>query len=158
MVQKTLFSALLASLIGSCLLTGCATPFEKSYKPAVSPSGSPVTPAATPPLVRSRDPVLLWSRDPAGDGERLAQDGYVLIGTSSFDGAIDSQYAVDATIQGKKVGAAVVLLKVELATARHNMERVEPNLWNPNGNWVPPGGLGDTGTVFASYWAKVNAR
>jgi len=29
-------------------------------------------------------PQLVWSSDPDGDGKRLAQEGYVLIGTSSF--------------------------------------------------------------------------
>ena len=43
MSHKALFSALLASLIGSCLLTGCANQswFERFYKPASASHASP---------------------------------------------------------------------------------------------------------------------
>jgi len=41
MSQKALLSALLARLIGSRLLTGCATPFEKYYKSAGTAYGAP---------------------------------------------------------------------------------------------------------------------
>jgi hypothetical protein len=119
MLHKALLSALLASLIGSSLLTGCATPFERYYETAVTAYGSPVTPPVTPLLVRSRDPMLPWLRDPYGDGDLNAQDGYVLIGTSSYDGAIDLSYAQDAVMQGKKVGGAVVLLQVDFSTSQH---------------------------------------
>jgi len=181
MLHKALFSALLASLIGSSLLTGCATQFEKSYKPAATAYGSPVTRPATALLARSRDPVLLWSRDPNGDGNRLAQEGYVLIGTSSYDGAIDLSYAMDAVAQGKKVGAAVVLLNVGFTTASHYVaagslmdeDRVAAcstwsawasSPWSAGAcfafaNETGPafGPMGTTGAVFASYWAKANA-
>jgi hypothetical protein len=36
MLHKALLSALPASLIGSSLLTGCATPFERYYETAVT--------------------------------------------------------------------------------------------------------------------------
>jgi hypothetical protein len=170
MLHKALLSALLASLIGSSLLTGCASPFERYYKPAVTAYGSPVTPPVTALLVRSRDPMLLWSRDPYGDSELLAQDGYVLIGTSSYDGAIDLSYAQDAAIQGKKVGAAVVLLKIDFTTASHyiGVGELTPEPWwcSPWSAWAcfgpdnvtgPAfGPIGTTGAVFASYWAKAN--
>jgi len=49
---------LIVSLIGSCVLASCASPFERFYKPAVTGYGSPATPLlVTPLLVRSRDPL-----------------------------------------------------------------------------------------------------
>ena len=171
---------LILSLIGSFLLTGCASQFEKSYKPAVTAYGSPVTPPAAPPLTRSRDPVLLWSSDASRDGKRLAQEGFVLIGTSSYSGAIDLAYAMDAVAQGKKVGASVVLLNVDFITASHYvaagslMDEYRTAGCSPLSAWdVSPwsagacfafangtgpafGPIGTTGAVFASYWAKAD--
>jgi hypothetical protein len=152
MMHKALAGALLASLIGSCLLTGCASPFERFYEPAGTAHGSGVTPSATS--------LLVCSRDADRDGKRLAQAGYVLIGTSSYDGAIDLSYQQDAAIQGKKVGAAVVLLEVHAATilngsnALHGVTHYMPG--------APAGAeaafeIPATGTVCASYWAKAKS-
>jgi hypothetical protein len=85
---------------------------------------------------------LVLSREPDGVGKLLAQKGYVLIGTSSFDGLIDDTSSRHlAVIQGKNVGAAVVLLKVETR------------------EWLPACADCSSrtkGTVFASYWAKAD--
>jgi len=169
MLHKTrhrlrLLIALIASLSG--LLTGCASPFERFYKPAATRHGTSVTSPATP--------LFAWSQDPNGDGKKLAQEGYLLIGTSSFqsplqllvpncsvlppDSSLDSyrfnepgfeQFHIwasagapgwtecgafeagQAFAQGKKVGAAVVLLNVQV------------DRWGISRN-------------FASYWAKAN--
>jgi len=150
MSHKASLSALIVILIGSCLLAGCASPLERAYSSARIHHGSQAAPRAYPQL--------LWSRDPDGDGKRLAQEGYVLIGTSSSDGAIDLSYTQDAVIQGKKVGAAIVLMKVELTTARHYMERPEGEgpifFWDLTGTGISNLPIGTTGSVFASYWAK----
>ena len=147
MLHKALSSALIASLIGSSLLTGCANHFERSYKPAVTSDGTPVTPPTTP--------LLMWSQDLDSDGKTLAQEGYVLIGTSSIHAGVDHCYAPQAggpgwinvsaseakaaVAQGKRVRAAVVLLKVDF--------------------WVFPtsddvGSPHCDATFFATYWAK----
>jgi len=186
MLHKVLFSALLASLIGSSLLTGCASNFERFYKPAVTAYGSAVTPTAAPPLTRSRDPVLLWSRDLNGDGKRLALEGYALIGTSSYNGALDLTYLEDAVAQGKKVGAVVVLLRVDFSRDQDVMavsddgrlKEYGPGVdgipsvvagsvsycrpqsqptWGGNTSACPRFGHAAIATVFASYWAKANA-
>jgi hypothetical protein len=142
MLPRALFSALLASLIGSCLLTGCATPtpFERSNKPAVTACGAPVTPPAAP--------LLVWSREPDGVSKPLTQKRFVLIGTSSFDGVIDDLSSRHlAVIQGKKVGAAVVLLKAECAYS---------NWWS---EWLPPWescSWRGRRSVLASYWTKAS--
>jgi len=116
-------------------------------------------PAATPQLV--------WSSDPDGDGKRLAQEGYALIGTSSFWGWGGffshtqqglGQATEESTAQGKKVGAAVVLLRVPYTTvcavgaggASNPLElhvlRAD-QVAGPRANTI----------VFASYWTKANA-
>jgi hypothetical protein len=126
----------IASLMSSCLLMGCASNFhfERFYKPAATLEGTPAVlqPRATPPQ-------LAYSQDPDRDGRLLRQDGYVLIGTTSFYGAADLPYAEHAAVQGQKVGAAIVLLN--------------SHSYNLGGDQL----LGDPAigaTYFASYWAK----
>ena len=61
---------------------------------------------------RATPPQLVYSHDSDRDGRLLRQDGYVLIGTTSFNGAPDLSYADRAVVaQGQKVGAAIVLLE-----------------------------------------------
>jgi len=141
MLQMALFNTqyrvlLIASLMSSCLLMGCASNFhfERFYKPAATLEGTPAVlqPRATPAK-------LAYSQDPDRGGRLLRHHGYVLIGTTSFYGAADLPYAEHAAVQGQNVGAAFVLL---------------------NSRSYPLGGdqlLGDPvvgATYFASYWAK----
>ena len=128
---------LIASLIGSCLLLGCASnyDFERFYKPATTLE---VAPAALK-QPRAAPPQLVYSHDPDRDGKLLRQYGYALIGTTSFYGADDLPYAEHAAVQGQKVGAAIVLLN--------------SHSYNLGGDQL----LGDPAigaTYFASYWAK----
>jgi len=141
MRQMALFNTqyrvlLIASLMSSCLLTGCASNFhfERFYKPAATLEGAPAAllPRATPPQ-------LAYSQDPDRDGRLLRQDGYVLVGTTSFYGAADLPYAEHAAVQGQKVGAAIVLLN----SRTYNLGG-DQLLGNP--------AIG--ATYFASYWAK----
>ena len=82
-----------------------------------------------------------FSLNPDADGKQFARDGYVLIGTSSFLGNSANllTYKAQATTQGMKVGAAVVLLHLDYT-----------------------GFLGGAGgyeaTVVASYWAHPVAQ
>lgn len=141
MLPKALSSVLIGSLIGSCLLTGCESNYERFYKPARVSHGSVIAPPATPLVVR----VL----DPQSAGKQLAQKGYVLIGTTSFTGAFDLEFVQKAAAQGKRVGAAVVLLKVEVDTFR-DAGYVAYLQFDPhNGNYF-------VGTYYATYWAKAN--
>ena len=147
---------LVVSLISSCVLGGCGNPFERFYKPTTS-TGTLVTPPTSP--------LFAWSQDLDGDGKQLAQNGYVLIGTSwfqspPFDG-LECQYLTDrpwwwsecglseaeaAVAQGKRVGAEYVLLKVKFSA------------WEPCGvpgpimcpTLMPPP------IWSASYWAKTD--
>ena len=129
---------LIASLISSCLLMGCASNFhfERFYKPAATHEGAPAVslqPRATPPQ-------LAYSHDPDRDGGLLRQDGYVLIGTTSFNGAADLPLADHAVAQGQKVGAAIVLLEVR----RYS--------YGESAGFDAAGA-----SYFASYWAKTDA-
>ena len=140
---------LVASLISSGLLVGCESNFahiERFYKPAAtreSVSAVTVQPRATPPR-------LVYSHDPDRDGRLLGQDRYVLIGTTSFNGAPDLTY-LDRTVvtQGQKVGAAIVLLKAHSYST-------DSTCCAPDVSLVvgpPKGGA----SYFASYWAKSDA-
>jgi hypothetical protein len=234
MLQKTRLQAppliaLVLSLGGSWLLAGCATWFERSYKPAsasyestkrvekayassetmprvpvcgamashhfisatvdengkaavlgtlapgqftdiLSESGasavsSNVTQLTIGPVVPRASPLLVWSADPTGDGKRLAQEGYVLIGTSSFfgwgaffsqTGQGIAQATQEATAQGKRVGASVVVLSLPFTTvcavsgAGAASNPLEPRLLLAA--WITQPHA--AGAVFASYWAK----
>jgi hypothetical protein len=132
---------LFASLMSSCLLMGCASNlhFERFYKPAATLENAPAVtlqPRATPPQ-------LAYSHDPDWDGGLLRQDGYVLIGTTSFNGAADLPLADHAVAQGQQVGAAIVLLKVRpYSYSRGALD----------GSFYVSDAAG--ASYFASYWAK----
>ena len=236
MLQKTRLRALplialILSLGGSCLLTGCASWFERSYKPAsasygstkhlerayapsetmprvpicgamashnfiyatvdengkaavlgtlapgqftdiLSESGasavsSKVTQLSIGPVVPPASPQLVWSADLTGDGKRLAQEGYVLIGTSSFlgwgvffsqTGQGIAQATQEVTAQGKRVGASVVLLNLPFTTVcAVKGEGAASNPLEPRlllAAWITQPHA--AGTVSASYWAKAD--
>jgi hypothetical protein len=124
---------LIAALFSSCLLMGCANNLERFYKQAATPEGAPpvtVEPRATPPR-------LVYSHDPNGDNRLLRQNGYVLIGTATFNSTQDLTYADRMVVaQGQKVGAAIVLLK--------------GSSYRTLASCFCEGGA----TYFASYWAK----
>lgn len=132
MLPKASFRAFVASLIGACLLAGCMSPFARFYDPAASShAGAAAAQGA---------PRFQWSRNPDGDGQQLAQQGYVLIGTSSFIGAgftYDGYYKVQAVTQGASLGAALVLLDADYNNVVSD---------------------GCCVRVFASYWAQGSAR
>lgn len=127
---------LIAGLLAACVLTGCASGFEEYYKPAATSNVSPATPVSAPLLIQSRYPDI--------DARQLEQEGYELIGTSYFitgqlaTGPLDDSFYTDQAVkQGKKVGAAIVLLQVDNAAVL---------------------GDGCCRKVFASYWADLARR
>jgi len=89
-------------------LSACQSGFEKFYTPAAS-STSPaiVLPSPATPQMYAH------SNDLNADGKRLREQGYILIGTSSFYGPANRSNANQALQQGKKVGASLVLVKSE---------------------------------------------
>ena len=127
------------------LLTGCQTNFDhfdRFYHPAATREDASVgtaQPRATPPQ-------LLYSRDPDKDGKILRQVGYVLIGTTSFNGAPGLSYVDRAVVvQGQKVGAAIVLL-------RAHSNSTLTSCCAPDASFVVSSRGGTS--YFASYWAR----
>jgi len=108
MLTKLASRTLPAGLAGALLLCGCASPFALFYDPARH-----AHPAAA---VQQAEPVLELSRDPDADGRRLAQEGFVLIGSSFFFGSALTDhlmYRTEAVAQGMKLGATLVLLDAD---------------------------------------------
>jgi len=138
---------LTAGLASLSFLISCENEFARFYKPASADYGTLEVAPATPRL--------FWSSNPESDAKQLAQAGYVLMGTSSFHAGPYPQREKDAIAQAQKVGAAVVLLKID---------------WTHTQDFGPGGMTGTTGTggsvgvnqgsptqsaiIFASYWAR----
>jgi hypothetical protein len=101
---------LIVVAIFALLLTGCAVNgFEKYYTPARGAdkiSSSPYI--EKPPAVPK---VYAHSNDIDADAKRMAEDGYFLIGTSSFFGPSRTGTQSQAIAQGEKIGAAVILIR-----------------------------------------------
>jgi len=98
---------------------------------------------------RATPPQLVYSHDSDRDGRLLRQDGYVLIGTTSFNGAPDLSYADRAVVaQGQKVGAAIVLMKARSYSYSTSCCSLDESL-----EATSEGGA----SYFASYWAKSDA-
>lgn len=136
---------LIAGVISPLLLTGCESTFdhfERFYKPAATRESAPAI-AAQP---RATPPQLVYSHDPERDGTLLRHDGYVLIGTTSFNGAPDVSHADRAVVaQGQKVGAAIVLFKARSYSYSRTCCTLDESL-----EVTSKGGA----SYFASYWAK----
>ena len=139
---------LIASLISSGLLMGCASKFdhfERFYKPAATRESAPAVTAQP----RTTPPQLVYSHDPDRDGRLLGQHGYVLIGTTSFNGEPHLSYVDRAVVtQGQKVGAAIVLLKTRSYSTITSCCEPEVSFLGP-----AEGGV----SYFASYWTKSDA-
>jgi len=144
------------------LLTGCANGFEKHYHPAPPAGLVAVAPSLEPPPPKPA--VYVVSADIREDAKRLAKDGYVFIGESSFVDLADRSRQAQAVTQGKKVGASVVLFKSEFKDTRSDVipYTVTSATKPGTGASTPPGGYStfatqhslDRDTFYASYWAK----
>lgn len=148
MLQATHYRALLLTAIivsfgSTCFLQGCASGFARFYKSASANSAPLAVAPATPQLV--------WSRDPGRDGKQLAQQGYLLIGTSSFRTVGDPWYEKEAVEQGKKVGAAVVLLSVNWGLARYGYPSYQQGYADAD---APGADVPAIHAYFASYWGE----
>jgi hypothetical protein len=97
---------LAASIVLLILLSGCANPYGQFYTDQLG--GRSIH--DFPMLVASEgNPQLYSTSDHERDGRALLENGYVLIGFSTFNaGPVDSKQAMR---QGKKVGAALVMVQ-----------------------------------------------
>lgn len=90
-------------------LTGCVNGFERYYTAAPNSEKIVSLPEYVKPPPEPR--VYAHSEDLKADAKRLYEDGYVLIGTSSFYGPANRTKQSQAVDEGKKVGATVVLVR-----------------------------------------------
>ena len=88
-------------------LVACASGFEKFYTPA--PAATLASMATLPAPATPQ--LFVHSDDLQSDGKRLREQGFIFIGSSSFYGPANRSNSQQAVTQGKKVGAAVVMVK-----------------------------------------------
>ena len=140
---------LVAGLMSCSLLVGCVSSsdlFKKFYKSAASRES---VPAVNAQPRASSPPQLVYSHDPGVDGKRLRDVGYVLIGSSSFNGAPDLSFADRAAIaQGQNVGAAIVLLRIRSYSTVTSCCWLDGSL---------EGSARGATSYFASYWSRPEA-
>jgi membrane-associated protease RseP (regulator of RpoE activity) len=96
---------IVAALGFTLIVSGCANGYSKFYQ-----SSSPPPPSATQFLPYEGEPRIVASGgDAAADSMRMFEDGYGLVGVSSFVGPPENQKG--AIEQAKKVGAAVIIFR-----------------------------------------------
>jgi len=97
-------------ILSALLISGCAANgFEKYYSPQPGSEKLAASPYVEKPAEEPK--VYTHSNDIQGDAKRLAEDGYVLIGTSSFYGPANRVSKSQAIDEAKRVGASIVLIK-----------------------------------------------
>jgi hypothetical protein len=130
-MRSRLFHALMLFAIIDVLggVVGCASNgFEKFYNPLPGSEQIASSPwYEKPPAVPK---VYVYSNDPNADAKRLAENGYVMIGQSSFFGPSNNGRQSLAVEQAKRVGAAIVMIK---STYKDTLTGVLPYpVQNPN--------------------------
>jgi S1-C subfamily serine protease len=90
-------------------LAACANGFEQFYQS--SPAAAQIQGKPFMELPPTKPALYAHSADLQSDAKRMAEEGYILIGTASFSGAANKVHESQAVEQGKKVGAPVVLVK-----------------------------------------------
>jgi hypothetical protein len=96
-------------VLATLCVAACVNGFEKYYTPAAGSEKFASSPYAEKPPAEPR--VYAHSADVEADAKRLREDGYVLIGTSSFYGPANKVTQSQALEEGKRVGASVVLIR-----------------------------------------------
>ena len=92
-------------LLVALALTGCANPFVKYYQDRTG--GVDLTKVPTV-VLPTGEPKLFQGSNPEADHQRMLEDGYGLIGFSSFNGG--NVNIGDALIQAKSIYAEIVLV------------------------------------------------
>lgn len=95
-----------AAALALLLLAACANPYAQFYTDQLGGRSIDEFPIIDP---HEGEPQLYSTNDHERDGRALLENGFVLIGYSSFNaGPVDSKQAVR---HAKKVGAAIVLVQ-----------------------------------------------
>ena len=110
MNRRTLPSILVVIVL-PLFATGCVNGFEKYYRPSPNAQQVLKSPYVLPPPPTPT--VYVYSATPSADNHKLQQDGYVYLGEASFYMNANKVSESQAVEQGKKVGAAVILIHSE---------------------------------------------
>jgi hypothetical protein len=99
----------IAGISAYVVLVGCASGFEKYYAPM--PGAETV--AKNPRFERPPAVPVVFAHSAAltAAAAQLEEQGYILIGTSSFYGPASKVTKSQAVTQGEKIGAALILIK-----------------------------------------------
>lgn len=95
----------LAAVISGCTVNG----YAKYYTPAPGPEAALTDPMFLRPSIPPK--VYAHSPDLQADRKYLEEDGYVLVGTSSFYGPANRSTKKQAIQQGKNVGASIIMIQ-----------------------------------------------
>lgn len=117
-----LFRDLMAPLVGLLFVSGCASNIKRYYEAAPAGQNAVLLPY-------SGTSQVYGSIDPDDDGARLARDGYVRVGVSSFktDGRVTYD---ELQAEAREVGADVVLFSI---TDPQTRKAVRPFAQSPDG-------------------------
>lgn len=130
----------------TALLGGCAADeYSEFYKPNANVTAGEIADRrlAPPPS----EPELVRGEDPSTDVPAAAADGYLIIGSSSFNGAQASD--ANAMAQAKVVGADRVLTFVKSASAMRSAAPMTTPTAPPSSTSDSANGVGNNGTATA---------
>ena len=135
--------AFLTLIVGlAVLLSGCAgNPYKQFYQSAPASALEQIAQRRVAPAPEM--PELYHGSDPKNDVAALAADGYVIIGSSSYNGP---HRVGDALQQGKAVGADRILIYGKYArtvqtTLPLTLPTTQTSITNGNATAFGPGGM-----------------
>lgn len=102
-------------------LAGCVNGFEKYYAPVPNAEKIVSSPYLEKPPAQPK--LYAYSADVKVDNKNMLENGFLAIGTSSFYGPANRASASQAIAEGKRVGAAVVLVR---STYKDTLSAVVP--------------------------------
>ena len=127
-------------LLISIMLSGCASGYQQFY--------NPITDARTLPdvilLTENQDPEIYGTDNFEQDILTLRSKNYILVGSSSFNGALEG--ANGAKSQAKKVGASLVLVSSKYT----NTQTTTSTLFLPNNQTTYHSGTVSGNTTYNS--------
>jgi hypothetical protein len=142
-------------------ISGCAVNgFEKYYSPEPGSEGARTDPWIEKPTPEPK--VYAYSDDPKSDTQRAAEEGYLTIGVSSFNGPPATMTRAQLMAQAKKIGASMVLVHSQYKDTISGLVRYDvanpPQVSTVNTTGTvngqspitTPGGK----TTFATFWVR----
>ena len=159
------------------LIQGCATPYSKFYVDLTRGADITTNPKV---VLTSEEPKLFNGNDPEKDALSMMENGYLMVGYSSFNAAnVDLNGAI---AQAKKVHASVILvyskytntvsgvMPFTLPDTKTSTTSLYGNVYGSGGDWASYSGMATTTTYsskttyipysvnrfdyLATYWVK----